>query len=90
MGQALDVVTRFYERFNAGDMDGAEELFNLTVRDAATLVTERFLNVSALPTHREPAGRVDGQGVHHGYTGRHCRAGAGSFARAARSNRPPQ
>jgi len=39
-------------------MVGAEELFNLTVRDAATLVTERFLNVSALPTHPRYVGTV--------------------------------
>ena len=39
-------------------MVGAEELFNLTVRDPATLVTERFLNVSALPAHPRYVGKV--------------------------------
>ena len=41
-------------------MEGAEELFNVTVRDTGTasLVTERFLNVSALPTHERYIGTV--------------------------------
>ncbi len=39
-------------------MVGAEELFNLTVRDSATLVTERFPDVSALSTHPRYVGKV--------------------------------
>jgi hypothetical protein len=37
---------------------GTEELFNLTVRDTATGVTERFLNVSVLPAHPRYVGQV--------------------------------
>ncbi len=37
---------------------GVEELFNLTVRDIATGVTERFLNISVLPAHARYAGQV--------------------------------
>jgi phage tail sheath protein FI len=39
-------------------MVGAEELFNLTVRDAGTGATERFLNVSVLPAHPRFVRRV--------------------------------
>ena len=37
---------------------GIEQLFNLTVRDAGTGATERFLNVSVLPEHPRFVGRV--------------------------------
>ncbi|CAE6484029.1 hypothetical protein C8R30_105115 [Nitrosomonas nitrosa] len=37
---------------------GVEELFNLTLRDTATGVTERFLNISVLTAHPRYAGRV--------------------------------
>ncbi len=39
-------------------MIGAEELFNLTIRDIDTGVTERFLNISVLPTHSRSAAQV--------------------------------
>ena len=41
-------------------MVGSEELFNLTVRDTdtASSVSERFLNISALPTHERYVGTV--------------------------------
>ncbi|MCW5599186.1 MAG: hypothetical protein KIT59_08765 [Nitrosomonas sp.] len=37
---------------------GVEELFNLTIRDTITGVTERFLNVSVLPLHTRYVGKV--------------------------------
>ena len=43
---------------NTRPQDGNEELFNLTVRDTSTGVTELFRNVSVLPTHSRYIGRV--------------------------------
>lgn len=37
---------------------GVEELFNLTIRDTTTGVTERFLNISVLTAHPRYVGRV--------------------------------
>ncbi len=40
------------------DTTNAEQLFNLTIRDTGTGVTERFLNISALTAHPRYVGRV--------------------------------
>jgi steroid delta-isomerase-like uncharacterized protein len=64
MGQALDVVTRFYERYNAGDLDGATALFKTNVRafDPAAGAMEgidAWLAYNAVFKRAVPDGRLE-------------------------------